>query len=529
MTLAALPVRRPATWRDELSKYQDPTSSYQPEPAFPATPEGASQRYKPRKLSSQNENPSAIPAGQHTLLTALPQLPEGWGRYIHPEGSILFYHERLRIFTESDISDQRNCREILFHATTLVQKAFDTNGVTMDEFTEIVLNVDDDRSWHYYFVDHKNRLLFWVHPVDLRDLGTDLQRIAGYAHIRYFVEARYWSHCEYYPHNRALPKKVFHGLRGMLNYAKTDMMTAADSSTSPFTQDELVAILDLINSLGDDKKIDDPFSIWIIARLMAYFTEDQFMNFCGQPCARLNADTVLFGKQTWNRTIAFKIVNMFLLGSPNEHAVRLQRIWVDGTIIQPRWKNFINRLTNELGRYPIFSTVMLAVNISFLAVPGVITAGSPASPIEIVIYCSVVSTIGSIVFSFALSNVYSDPGLMDASPAAEVMKTLSRKRWGMARLAITHSLPVACLVWSITLFSTALAIQIFLPKELPTCTALGVECFIFALFGFMSYRVMQLFARDDDVDDGVDTSEENDSFPTATQNDIELGSAKWCT
>lgn len=49
-TLAALPVWRPASWRDELLKYQEPPSSDQPEPAFPATPEGGSQRYKPRRL-----------------------------------------------------------------------------------------------------------------------------------------------------------------------------------------------------------------------------------------------------------------------------------------------------------------------------------------------------------------------------------------------------------------------------------------------------------------------------------------------
>ena len=159
------------------------------------------------------------------------------------------------------------------------------------------------------------------------------------------------------------------------------------------------------------------------------------MNFCGQHCARLNADAPLFGKQTWNRSKVFKAVNLFLLGSPNEHAVRLQRVWVDGTIIQPRWKDFINRLTNELARYPIFvshsssafaisyvsqSTVMLAVNFSFLAVPGVVTPSSPATQIEIIIYCSVVSTIGSIVCSFTLSNVYSDPGLMSADTAVSV-------------------------------------------------------------------------------------------------------------
>ena len=85
------------------------------------------------------------------------------------------------------------------------------------------------------------------------------------------------------------------------------------------------------------------------------------MNFSGQPCARLNADTPLFEQQIWNRSILFQVVNVFLLGSPNEHAVRLQRVWVDGIIILPRWKSFIDRLTAELDRYPIFVSRPLAL------------------------------------------------------------------------------------------------------------------------------------------------------------------------
>ena len=92
-----------------------------------------------------------------------------------------------RIFTETNISNQLNCKELLFYATILIQQAIDTNGVIMDELTEIVLNVDNDRRWYYYFVDHRSRLLFWVHPVQLReDLGTDLQGFTGYDHISMF-------------------------------------------------------------------------------------------------------------------------------------------------------------------------------------------------------------------------------------------------------------------------------------------------------------------------------------------------------
>ena len=60
---------------------------------------------------------------------------------------------------------------------------------------------------------------------------------------------------------------------------------------------------------------------------------------------------------------------------------------------------------------------MLAVNFSFLAVPTVNTLGSAASSIEIITYCSVVSTIASIVFFVGLLIVYSNPRLMAARHA----------------------------------------------------------------------------------------------------------------
>ena len=56
----------------------------------------------------------------------------------------------------------------------------------------------------------------------------------------------------------------------------------------------------------------------------------------------------------------FQAINWFLLGSPNEHAVRLQRVWVDGIIIQPRWKDLVNRRTPELARYAIFVSFTLS-------------------------------------------------------------------------------------------------------------------------------------------------------------------------
>jgi len=137
---------------------------------------------------------------------------------------------------------------------------------------------------------------------------------------------------------------------------------------------------------------------------------------------------------------------------------------------------------------------------------------------------SVVSTVASIVFSFGLLGVYSNPRLMAARHALDAMWSLSQTKSGMACLAITHSLPLASLIWSIALFFAALAIQIFGRKERATVVTLSVECFIIVLFVVMGVTVMRLFSKDDDEDEvDHDASAEKHPPLTGSQPDIERG------
>ena len=101
------------------------------------------------------------------------------------------------------------------------------------------------------------------------------------------------------------------------------------------------------------------------------------------------------------------------------------------------------------------------------------------------------------------------------------MGTLSQTKTGMAGLAITHSLPIASLIWSyvvsihlrirprvahvvsrIALFSVALAVQIFGRRESATVATLSVEVLVIFLFVFMGMRVFRPFSQNDDGQDG---------------------------
>jgi len=82
----------------------------------------------------------------------------------------------------------------------------------------------------------------------------------------------------------------------------------------------------------------------------------RFFNFYGLPTARLDADQSVYVKEKRSKLItglswAF---NVALFGAPESHMRELRQVWVDRTIISPRWKNFNNQLSSEWSGITIY-------------------------------------------------------------------------------------------------------------------------------------------------------------------------------
>lgn len=84
----------------------------------------------------------------------------------------------------------------------------------------------------------------------------------------------------------------------------------------------------------------------------------KFINFYGQIGARLNADQSLYLKDERNDTEhasrLFRVVNIILLTWPREQLENLRCLWVDQTIILPRWKAFVTEQTTELAGFTTY-------------------------------------------------------------------------------------------------------------------------------------------------------------------------------
>jgi hypothetical protein len=74
----------------------------------------------------------------------------------------------------------------------------------------------------------------------------------------------------------------------------------------------------------------------------------KFFNFCGLPCARLDADKSVYPEDTdVFHPLIMSLLNIMLFWAPQAHYKDLRRVWVDECINTPRWKDFSRNLMAE--------------------------------------------------------------------------------------------------------------------------------------------------------------------------------------
>ncbi|KAG2037534.1 hypothetical protein BDR03DRAFT_896685, partial [Suillus americanus] len=327
------------------------------------------------------------------------EVQSGWRDFVHPEGPRVYYHHETRVFTDADMRPGKaDSEKLLLMAKALNAYAKSQPDVRarIGDGAELVLELVTEKgnttiikSCGYYFVDHVERVIFWAHPYTCEPGGEILFNVKAakkLSHIKYSLESQYWYHCELYPHNRYLPRQIFDELREIIIHANAETITS-DTSLAPFDGIELAKMLDLMDRVEGSIDKMHAHSVCVVARFMRLFTKVKYANFCGQPGARVDADRSIYYKEGHEReTLIFRLSNLILWYGPRKHYKRIQRVWVDEIINAPRWKDFIAQLDKEWMGYTLYvsaryiwsavedlaslkSTVMLAVDVSFLAVP----------------------------------------------------------------------------------------------------------------------------------------------------------------
>ncbi|KIJ19052.1 hypothetical protein PAXINDRAFT_166942 [Paxillus involutus ATCC 200175] len=456
----------PAPSHRQASSSQSSLASNSGTPLWPTAPEMVmEQRYAQRvKVERKDVHMKLRPKD-----TEYDEPPiDDWVRCTQPEGSSYFLNSSKRILTDADISKRHTLKKINIAAGFLVKLAGDM--FTVDDEIQLVIGIglgqdEGTACVLYYFVDHKRRLLFWVHDYDLAMVSSNVKGVTRMSHMKYAIETQYWTHLELYPNLRKLKAEHQAELKGILIHASTETLTS-NTSMAPFDLDELGRMLDLVDKTEGSIGQEQVHAVYVVARLMRMFSNSRFVNFYGQPEARLNADQSVYSKlrgQDEATSPLITISDIFLFGGPSAHASELRRVWVDWTVNFPRWKGFISKLSNEWTGFTIYSTVMLAVDVSFLAIPtlnpDVMTTMPEAA--NIMTYLSVIFVVGSLVVSLQLSNTIRGQESSSAKESAAMMMKSTRSTMGTDALAIMYSLPFALLIWGMIFFILALGLVVF--------------------------------------------------------------------
>ncbi|KAG1853829.1 hypothetical protein C8R48DRAFT_722486 [Suillus tomentosus] len=423
-----------------------------------------------------------------------PWLSGDWELCVHPEGVLYLHNKCKSVFTEATMDSNMfgfldECVNALEELAQPATPPVDLRADNIELVVQLAQNEGGDVSCYYYFVDHTDRILFWLHDRDQAkdDIFSGLQGVMDLSHIRYSLESEYWTHCESYPKHQMNRSKIVKELRGLVMHASAEIITS-DTSLSPFDGDELSRILGLINHLKENALDDDndQHSTCVIARFMHYFYRAKYFNFCGLPCARLEADKSVYKNDEDTHPLtssASFALNVMLFLAPQSHLEELRKVWVDECINTPRWKDFNKNLMTEWTGITIYSTVMLAVDVSFLAVPNV-NIGQSQSIGIIVTYLSIIFITGSLIVSVLLVRQNQRYGFESADKATDFLSHMTGTFFGVRALATVHSLPYAMLMWGMIYFAIAILYNVFKSTKVAMLASVVGGCVVVTMFIF---------------------------------------------
>ncbi|KAH7914536.1 hypothetical protein BJ138DRAFT_999902, partial [Hygrophoropsis aurantiaca] len=435
----------------------------------------------------------------------------GWKSCVHPEGALYFFHSASRVYTDYDVREP-HAAETLQLCINSLQDELTKLNITLSSNIDVMMDlVKTGKKWacKYYLINHGTRCLFWVHPMNTGRLVGHVKGITHAAQLRFALETQYWrvnlKHVEYYPHEQTLKKEIYEEFADIVVHANAEAITSS-TYLAPFDKEELSKMLDLMGALNGNEIYTSSHRTSSLKRLVRgeeggptlFYLCDRyeftvlvtanirFFNFCGQPGARLDADQSVYAKskiELDRKSALLAFMNLILFGAPEAHINGLQKVWVDETVNHARWTDFTNNLYNEWNGFTIYSTVMLAVDVSFLAVPGV----DPGNPVQqtlatIAIYLSTMNAVGSLVISLLLVGQSRKKGRESMENAATFMSRMTKTRLRTESLGIMYSLPYALLMWGMVWFIVALSFTMFRTSEAITRAAVGIDWAIIAAF-----------------------------------------------
>ncbi|KAJ7691714.1 hypothetical protein B0H17DRAFT_1062413 [Mycena rosella] len=230
---------------------------------------------------------------------------------------------------------------------------------------------------------------------DMFPITRELNGITSASHIWHEIEAQYWS--------LDITHEIIDELRDIVLHS-----LGCSTSTVNFTVNELNHMLRLVDGLS--KNVDTYVgyklggSSRLVGRFMFLFVRARVRNFHGKPNARLKVDQSVYGTVR-KQTLPFRLLSTLFFSAPHFNLLGLYSIYTPGLVRHSYWAPFFARLSGEWQEFTLYGTVILAANVSFLAIQSVDQGEGTAqnrSPAQILSYLSTLTSVGGIVVRMLL-------------------------------------------------------------------------------------------------------------------------------
>lgn len=447
--------------------------------------------FRPLAPSSIRRKRSSALANHSHLQRALPDavqddqlsgLAAGWTRIRHPDFGSYYFHEETGVCSNTKPEMSTINGVITQLLRDLKERAYpDADSDITVVLDSSFASADQRPTFGYYFASHSHNRVFWLEDFNLACLSGECD---GSMESSFCAETQYWKHCELFPNTLNITEVVIHELKTILVQASADRVTSK-FSTSPYDGENISTMLELVNNIEPQSKSKDGRSAWTIAKFMLLYYIGILRSSYGQSDDYFDIEYCEPNSEPYRRSILMAILSPLMLKSAEIYAEELHSLRDNFSLA--RWRKFVNKVDISIRDSNLLATVLLSTSIGFLAIGSVDSksADGSRSGAQIVIYCSVICSIGSIIIGLVIFKQYRAKGADTPARAITILKRIFRERYGLERLAVICSLPYVLLMWSLIFFSIAFCDITFSRTDVATRTpvAVAISLVFVSVFG----------------------------------------------
>ncbi|KAG2353402.1 hypothetical protein BDR07DRAFT_1496316 [Suillus spraguei] len=290
-----------------------------------------------------------------------------WRESIHPSGAIYYYNEKMRTYTEMNLGA---CSEAQLQK---LESWIDASRSKIDgkQWLLVVepMLARGEEIYPYYYVVPESQIIAWVEPMDGYILFQECTAAWQWNHKRLELEAQYWKHVEYFPRGAEVHVSEVRSLRVKLNWYRVGEFF----DFAALDQNDLKMATELATAealVGPNGMAEEP-GVVICGKLLHVIRHHEYLNHYGQPEARLiRTHSVGERRRDLEDSPFMTGLAVAMLCVPIMVFRRLRNIYVDGLVNGVDVRGFTDDFSAQAKSQTTVASVIMAVNASILAIPG---------------------------------------------------------------------------------------------------------------------------------------------------------------